>query len=157
MKKVIGAMALLAIGTLAAAADWGSLTLNVGTYFMETGSFTDTAEFTTTDTGPVVVTIKSQGHVSCTGGRGANCAYYQTTFSSVAVVDAGNNSVCTPVMTLLVFGNPNNFKTQTWTCSAPALPAGTYSIRLSGESYYKTSQGTVYVAPNPYYILVSGT
>jgi hypothetical protein len=164
MKRTILAAAVFAAAVPAFAADFGSIPLNVSSSWFVTGQYTDTAEFTTSAAGPATVQVSGSARYYSGSGRGGRSGNAYNEVSSVTVTDSSNNAVCASVATLTaapVTGMPF----YVFTCQAASLPAGTYTVTVTGNAYQSSfvrypslppAPQSVSLYPLPLSILVTG-
>lgn len=138
--------------------DNGQLLLGEQATFFPTGVFTDTAEFSTTQDGPVMITVAGHAYVQCTGGRGANCLYQLTDIASIKLTDSSGNEVGPPdeiPQKSLGRGIGGNYAI--WTLDIAVLPMGDYVLTVDGNAHSHTKiAGTDHPSQQPYSILVDG-
>lgn len=159
MKRLVwlwGVTLAMVLGASSAVAgqNLGFLDSGIGISFHELGAFTDTATLAQATDGSAVITFNGGETWRCTGGRGGgNCFYNVSQIDSVSIADASGNVLCTSSAraTVTVSGGSERW---TLTCSIATLPAGFYTVTLTGRGYAHTKiPGSEHDSDEPYSVV----
>jgi hypothetical protein len=156
MKGILLAFALCVIGAAASAqTSYGSLPLNSGVSLLMTGVYSETFSITTMVDAPLSVEVAGAYRSISTGGRGSHPSFGYDIVSNVSVTDANNNAVCNAVGPFNVISGGLYASYSAWMCQG-TVPAGTYTLTVSGNSYQTLYPTGTAAIQNYLYVNVQG-